>query len=343
MITIARSAVDTVRNADRPADLYPGLQDAMKLEHSTIPLYLTAYFSLHDVPTNTAVAETLRSIVVEEMLHFTIVGNVLNALGGKPLIDDAAMVPAFPGPLPSPVEAGLVASARRMSPAQAAVFMTIEEPEDPLGRPPGDPATTTIGEFYRSLIDKIDGWSAAAFSEPSAPQVLSPWYPTGRLFPVDSAASAVRALEIVVEQGEGTATRPTIAADEAELAHYYRFGEIANRHRFVPDPSAAEGFSYTGDPVEFDEAAVFPLFPDPKLATYQGDPVARDLAVRFCTAYRHLLGCLQKTFGGSPDALADAFGLMYELRIAALAMTAVPDPDPERAGFCLSPTWQYLG
>ena len=342
MITIARSAVETVRSADGPADLYPSLQDALRLEHSTIPLYLTAYFSLHDVPGNTAVAETLRSIVVEEMLHFTIVANVLNALGGRPLIDVEPMVPTYPGSLPVPVEVGLTVSAQRMSRTQAALFMNIEEPEDPVGLPPGDPATTTIGEFYRTLIGKIDGWSDAAFSTPSAPQVLSPWYPPDQLFPVDSVTSAVGALKIVVEQGEGTTTRPTGAAGEAGLAHYYRFAEIVHERRFVPDPNAPEGFSYTGDKVEFDEAAVFPLFPDAKLALYQADSMARDLAVRFCTAYRHLLTCLQKTFGGAPDALGDAFGLMYELRMAALAMMNISDPDPARAGFCLSPTWQYL-
>ena len=343
MITIARAAVDTVRNADGPADLYPGLQDAMKLEHSTIPLYLTAYFSLRNVAANAAVAQTLRSIVVEEMMHFTIVANVLNALGGEPLIDDADMVPTFPGALPLPVEAGLPLSAQRMSPEQAAVFMKIEEPEDPVGAPPGDPDVTTIGEFYRALIDKIDSWSGdTAFSTPNAPQVVSPWYPSTRLFPVDDAASAVQALTIVVEQGEGTTVRPTAVAGEPELAHYYRFAEIVHGRRFVPDPSASEGFSYTGDAVEFDPTAVYPLFPDATLALYAPHPEAHDLAVRFATAYRHLLTCLQKTFSGSPDTLADAFGLMYELRIAALAMMAVPDPDPARPLFCLSPTWQYL-
>jgi Ferritin-like len=342
VITIARSDVDAVRAADGPVDLYPSLQNALQLEHSTIPLYLTAYFSLRNVAANTAVAETLRSIVVEEMLHFTIVANVLNALGGAPLIDDEAMVPTYPGSLPLPVEAGLLVSAQRMSPEQAAVFLQIEEPEDPVGLPPGDPDVTTIGEFYRALIDRIGGFGDAAFGSPSAPSVLSSWYAPGRLFPVDSVSSAVRALEGVVEQGEGTATRPTAGEGDPELAHYYRFGEIVHGKRFVPDADAPEGFSYTGDGVAFDASAVYPLFPDAKLALYAGFPAARGLAVRFCTAYRQLLTCLQKTFSGSPDALADAFGLMYALRIAALAMMAVPDPEPTRAGFCLSPTWQYL-
>ncbi len=341
MITIARSAVEAVRTADRPADIHLSLQDALRLEHATIPLYLTAYFSLHDVPRNTAVAEAVRAVVVEEMLHFTIVANVLNALGGRPLIDDPDMVPDYPDALPAPVGAGLEVSAQRMSRAQAAVFMTIEEPEDPVGLPPGDPTTTTIGEFYRTLVDKIDGWSDAAFRAPRVPQVLSPWYPPDQLFAVDGVASAVRALEIVVEQGEGTMTQPTGTAGGAELAHYYRFGEIVHGRGFVPDPDAPEGFSYTGEPVEFDEAAVFPLFPDAELARYAPQPAAHRLAVRFCTAYRRLLTCLQKAFDGTPDALGDAFGLMYELRIAARAMMEVPDPD--RAGFCLSPTWQYLG
>lgn len=185
--------------------------------------------------------------------------------------------------------------------------MKIEEPEDPVGAPPGDPDVTTIGEFYNALVDKIDSWSdGTAFSTSSAPPVVSPWYPQGRLFPIDSAASAVHALKIVVEQGEGTAIRPTAMAGEPELAHYYRFAEIVHGHRFVPDANAPEGFSYTGDVVGFDATAVYPLFPDATLALYAPHPAAHDLAVRFATSYRHLLTCLQKTFRGSPDALEDA-------------------------------------
>ncbi|MGI8776506.1 MAG: ferritin-like domain-containing protein [Acidimicrobiales bacterium] len=57
------------------------LQQALELEHSTIPPYLYALYSL--VPgTNDAVAEVIESVAVEEMLHLTLVANVINGRRG---------------------------------------------------------------------------------------------------------------------------------------------------------------------------------------------------------------------------------------------------------------------
>ena len=341
MIAIAKAAVDTVRAADSPQDLHDSLAAAMRLEHSTVPVYLSAYFSLRP-GTNVDVAHTLRSIVIEEMMHFTIVANILNAVGGTPAIDDPATVPTFPGPLPMGVEAGLTVSATPMSLAQCKVFMQIEEPQDPIGLPPDAADPTTIGDFYHAVATKITDLGDAAFGYPSAPQVVSPWFPSDRLFAVTDAASAVRAITVIVEQGEGISTRPFIEPEQAELAHYYRFGEIVNGKRFVADPTAPEGFSYSGDPVALDASTtgVYPMIADATLDQYRGNATSLRLAIRFCATYRHLLTRLQETFTGAPDTLAAAFGLMYEMRIAALAMVATPDPaDPTH---CLTPPWVYL-
>ena len=50
----------------------------------------------------------------EEMLHFTIVANVLNALGGRPLIDDKAAVPIYPAILPMGVAGGEPVALKQM-------------------------------------------------------------------------------------------------------------------------------------------------------------------------------------------------------------------------------------
>ena len=55
----------------------------MELEHATIPPYLTALYSIHPTPTPTP-PHILRVVAVEEMLHLTLVANVLNAVGGSP-------------------------------------------------------------------------------------------------------------------------------------------------------------------------------------------------------------------------------------------------------------------
>ena len=52
------------------------LQWAIELEHSTIPPYLTAYYSLHESH-NRESAGVLLSVAIEEMLHMTLAANVL--------------------------------------------------------------------------------------------------------------------------------------------------------------------------------------------------------------------------------------------------------------------------
>ena len=46
------------------------LQQAVELEHSTIPLYLYSLYSL-DRNSNREISDILQSVVVEEMLHMT--------------------------------------------------------------------------------------------------------------------------------------------------------------------------------------------------------------------------------------------------------------------------------
>ena len=78
VIQIEKSYLEAVRAASTPRDLHESLQSAIVLELATIPPYLTAYFSLKPGE-NTEVADLVRSVVIEEMLHLTIAANVLNA------------------------------------------------------------------------------------------------------------------------------------------------------------------------------------------------------------------------------------------------------------------------
>ena len=67
-------------------DLREHLQWAIELEHSTLPPYLTALYSIKDGH-NTEAAEVIQSVFLEEMLHMTLAANILNAVGGAPEID----------------------------------------------------------------------------------------------------------------------------------------------------------------------------------------------------------------------------------------------------------------
>src|SRR5262245_44270235 len=75
------------------------LQAAIELEHATLPTYMTALFSIKP-GANREAAGIIASVVREEMLHMNIAANVLNAVGGSPVIDKPGFIPVFPGPLP---------------------------------------------------------------------------------------------------------------------------------------------------------------------------------------------------------------------------------------------------
>ena len=63
---------------------------AIEVEHSVIPPYLTAMYSIISDGTDHEawVAGTVRDVVIEEMLHMTIACNVLNAVSFLPFFSD---------------------------------------------------------------------------------------------------------------------------------------------------------------------------------------------------------------------------------------------------------------
>jgi bacterioferritin (cytochrome b1) len=89
----------TASTINSRADLISYLDAALALEHATIPPYLTAYYSIHST-TNSDAAHIIRVVAVEEMLHLTLVANVLNAVGGSPDLTRPGFVPAYPAYLP---------------------------------------------------------------------------------------------------------------------------------------------------------------------------------------------------------------------------------------------------
>lgn len=162
---------ELIKDLDTPAGLRRALQRAVELEHSTIPTYLYAYFSVRFAPkfsmdppsTNYAINEALWQVVYEEMLHMGLACNILNAIGGKPNINRKGFVPSYPGPLPGGVAKGLIVPLAPFSRALLHdVFMEIEEPEKPI---PGKanaksilakkPQHITIGQFYHAIASAL--------------------------------------------------------------------------------------------------------------------------------------------------------------------------------------------
>ena len=109
--------------------LRTALQTAIELEHSTIPPYLCALYSLR-AGSNLEVAELIESVVMEEMLHLVLAANVLNAIGGAPSIANPGFVPRYPCTLPHS-DGRLVVHLRRFSREAVDTFLRIERPEPP--------------------------------------------------------------------------------------------------------------------------------------------------------------------------------------------------------------------
>lgn len=191
-------------------EVQAALQYAIELEHATIPPYLTALYSLQPGK-NQAIAALLKGIVFEEMQHMTLAANMLNAVGGQPLVNDPKFIPQYPGGLPFHIgdrhgqQFDVPLKAFSLSVVEN-VFMRIEEPDDPIVFPAGTPLSTlaalqfqTIGDFYRSVRASL---KAEWFTGDHARQVK------GIVKPVYTLADAQASIDLIVEQGEGTTTSP---------------------------------------------------------------------------------------------------------------------------------------
>ncbi|XP_078660932.1 uncharacterized protein LOC144905248 isoform X2 [Branchiostoma floridae x Branchiostoma belcheri] len=111
------------------ATLRETLQRAIELEWSTIPPYLSAALSIKK-GTNKQVNDTLWGILGNEMDHMAVAANMLNAIGGAPVLNDPDIAPRYPGPLPAGCLPHLTVTLEKMSKSHTEkVLMEIETPE----------------------------------------------------------------------------------------------------------------------------------------------------------------------------------------------------------------------
>jgi hypothetical protein len=349
MILLDKSLVEGL-DPEQPSldNVKTALQRAIELEHATIPVYLYGLYSL--IPgKNDAIAAIIDSVVIEEMLHMTLVCNVLNAIGGHPVIDKPGFIPTYPGPLPGGVQSGLTVHLRPFSMEQLATYLDIEEPADQfhfkaLALESAEPIT--IGTFYHQIIETL-----VALDQQSPPGVT---WDGGRqvdgslmygAIPVSSLADAVKALTIIVEQGEGTRTTP-VEVDGTDYAHFYRFQQIQKGRELEkvpgpPSPDPDDGWTFSGPAIPFDPEGVYPAPSDPAQAHYAGRAKLEN--DNFNYAYTSLLKMLHTLFnGGATDEnFRLAITLMMSLKGQARAMmSGIPNPDPV-FGYIVGPSFEY--
>jgi hypothetical protein len=313
------------------------LQQAIELEHSTIPLYLYALYSL-DEELNGEIAEIIQSVALEEMLHLTLAANVLNGLGGNPELDRPGFIPAYPGPLPGGVESQLSVQLAPFSMDQLSIFLTIEEPEHPIPIPVSAlelaaERPITIGVFYNRIIAEIGKLNDSDFYDPPRHQI-GPGLMEESIIVTDKK-TAVRAIEIIIDQGEGTPKSP-MEIDGDAPAHYYRFQQIVMGKKLIPAPGQTPPWVYGGDAISLNSAGVYRVPTNPSRTNYttKAQLIVCDT---FNYTYTSLLHCLHKMFNGQPEQLRRAIGLMMSLKSQAKAMMS-GSPNPE---VITGPTFEY--
>ncbi|MCX4733360.1 ferritin-like domain-containing protein [Streptomyces sp. NBC_01363] len=360
-------------------DLRQALQQALLVEHATIPPYLAALLSVKSGH-NTEIAGIIRGVVLEEMQHMAQVGNLLNAVGGKPQIGRPGLVPTYPGRLPGPVLPDLKVRLRKLSLEHVEnVFMAIELPEYPVvdGKPfkgavirpddvkvsgrgeilaaDGEAVRTlenwfekaeyrplTIGWFYNQIaraVIRLDR-EGKLFTGDPARQVSWPGAP-GVLFQVRDKRSALLAIHQITEQGEGSPhdLNGNGVADPGEFGHYYRFQEIVKGRRLIRNAKGA--WVFEGARVPFDAEGVHPVADDADTYALPAGSVARRDSEQCDESYTRALTSLHRVFNGHPEEMDDAVGLMYQMQVQAKKLLGIKVPDG--GGTVVGPSFQSPG
>jgi CDGSH-type Zn-finger protein/truncated hemoglobin YjbI len=340
------------------------LCEAAELEHGIMCQYLYAAFSLKQSEdeglTATEAAAVTRwrkhvfRIAAQEMLHLSLVQNLLSAVGAAPHLSR----PNFPQPA-SHYPAGVHLALIPFGEEALKHFMFLERPEgmdiaDAEGMAAFDQAApapapqvqvgeivprgqdfATVGHLYRSIEAGI-AHLAGKFGEPSLfvgpprSQATQGYFGWPELVAVTDVASAQHAIDEILEQGEGP-------RGHWRNAHFGQFVQILDE--FGQIRAANPGF----DPVR----PVIPVNVRPSerdtsipLAT---DPMARQVMDLFNVAYEVLLLMLQRFFAHTEETdaqlkvLADAsvnlmFGAIEPLGNLVTTLPAGPEYPGRTAG-----------
>ncbi len=342
------------------------LREASELEHTIMCEYLFATFTMKQRLDEGLTAEqlaavdrwrkTIGTVARQEMLHLALVQNLLTAIGAAPHLSR----PNLPTPakhFPAGVQIALVPFGE----AALRHFLYLERPEglaldDPQAARAVDRAMplmadddlvpapqgfATVGHLYRA-IDIGFAWLTATlgaerlFIGPPRAQARPESFRWPELVPVTDLESAHRAIDTIVEQGEGV-------TGEWRTAHFGRFLEIYDELLALraADPS-------------FEPAR--PVVPSHVRTHRYGegvpiiaDPIARRVADLFNVVNEVVLLSLTRFFAHTDESDAQlavlaetAVGLMFAgVRPLGRLLTTLPF-DPGMPGRTAGPTFELF-
>lgn len=343
------------------------LTEAAELEHEILCCYLFASFSMKEDCSEGVTDEQLASIqrwrkllsgiAVQEMIHFATACNLLTAIGGQPQLRR----PNLPtGSRAYPPRFQL----RLMPFSLEAVdqFVSLEQPEAswvadqqqefrstavPLDRLSdifsSERNYATVGELYRGIQDGFSylaqklGEATLFVAKPEA-QTAQEYFQMPGLIAVHDLASALAAINVIVEQGEG-------ASEDAEDSHYKRFLSIQEEYRYASerDPNFAPARPVLTSPQTM---LATDLSPEAEVALVD-DPTSVNLCQLFDGCYELMLQVMGRLFAHgdeAPEALSTyadvGVGLMFDaIDPLGRAITLMP-AGPSHPGMNAGPSFR---
>jgi hypothetical protein len=261
------------------SDLHAHLRHALALELWTIPLYLTALYSIKGVKNlkhaeYPDAAKLIFSVVVQEMLHLELVSNISNALGYSPVFttpnyDEHKGIP-FIHPtkdkLPALIQ-GYAVKPQALNQHSLRLFCAIELPH-----PPKEiiwnkeKSYDSICELYEALkIGVVKLWDECYVGHDrnnKQKSTFREYHNTGGRNhgfsqSVNTPATALKAIDAIIEQGEG-ANSKYVRADfrppeleegktfdtawyKGHLSHFQKFRILLHSHHHLPEVYTESG------------------------------------------------------------------------------------------------------
>jgi len=315
------------------------LTEAAEIEHGLMCCYLFAAHTLKR-GTGEGLAEdeaeaverwrgAIVQVAIEEMLHLALVNNLLAAIGSAPHFQRPNF-PVAPGYHP----AGVVVSLAPFDRATLDHFVFLERPEgvdaaDGAGfeapppyersiRPdhlvPSSQDYATVGHLYRGiragLVQLADRMGEAKLfvGAPSAQIDVSAVSLPG-MAAVTDLASALRAVDTIVEQGEGSPTNP-------ERSHYRRFVAVRGEYEalLARRPDFAPALPVARNPVMRKP-------PDPRGKVHVDHAQSAPVLDIGNALYALALRCLGRAFGQADDG-PEARGALIDGSFEAMRLLA---------------------
>ena len=336
------------------------LTEAAEFEHTVMCTYLYAQWSLKRDESEGITTEEkaaidrwrglMRSVALEEMLHLTLVNNLLAAIGAAPHLSRPDF-PVMRGPFPAEVDFHLAP----FNEQSIEHFVYIEKPEgidiedgegfihaanydrvvcnDLLTPTPRD--YDSQGHLYHGIAQAIcrladEFGEEGLFVGHGEAQISSAEFPLPGLFEVTGVETAMKAIEEIVQQGEG-------APAHRDDSHYARFAAIRDEFRALK--AARPGF----EPAH--PAAVNPVLTeitDNENVIRITDPQARHLVDLGNSLYGLMLHATAQVCAPTPlpsglrqelsDVSAELMKLTSQVGEAAARMPIADPDDGTRAG-----------